>query len=441
MDTLGTKHLQNPCKKIMASIKLYLDKRAQRKDNRCPLKVGISNRGDYALISIDVLLLPEQWDASFNKVVKHPNKLFLNNYINRRMLDIETVFLKLTESGEIHSMSIQAVKKRIEESLQPEEVEEGPKKLLFADRFQMFMNEKTNPRTKELYQCTLNRISAYTDISVLTFEDITASWLKEFDKFLALSAPSQNARNIHFRNMRAVFNSALDDDLINCYPFRKFKIKGKETPKRSLPVEQLCSLRDYPCEEHQIKYRDIFMLSFYLIGINVIDLCHLKHKSVVNGRIEYYRAKTGKFYSIKIEPEAAEILKKYRGENYLLNILDRYSNYKDYAQKLNNSVREIGEMKWVEKRIKGKRRLVKERNPILPDITTYWMRHTWATIAHKIDIPKDVISMALGHEFGQKVTGIYIDLDMEKVDKANRMVIDYINDPVKFMKKRKVKAF
>lgn len=431
------KSLQNPCKKIMASIKLYFDKRAQRKDKKCPLKVGISTRGGYALIGINVLLLPEQWDTSFNKVVKHPNKLFLNNYINRHILDIETVLLKLTESGEIQSMSIQAVKKRIEESLQPEDVEEASKRLLFVDRFQMFMNDKANPRTKELYQSTLNRISAYAKLDTLTFEDITVSWLKDFDKFLALSAPSQNARNIHFRNIRAVFNSAIDDDLITCYPFRKFKIKGKETPKRSLLVEQLCSLRDYPCEEHQIKYRDIFMLSFYLIGINIIDLCHLKHKSVVNGRVEYYRAKTGKFYSVKIEPEAAEILKKYKGETYLLNILDRYSNYKDYAQKLNNNVREIGEMNWVEKRIKGKRRMVKERNPLLPAITTYWARHTWATIAHKVGISKDVISMALGHEFGQKVTGIYIDLDMEKVDEANRLVIDYVNDPVKFMKDRK----
>lgn len=432
---------QNSCKipaqKIMASIKFYFDKRAQRKDNRSPLKVGVSSRGEYALINLNVLLLPEQWDASLNKVVKHPNKLFLNNYINRRMLDIETVLLKLTESGEIHSMKIQAVKRRIEESLRPADVDEVPEKLLFVDRFRMFMSEKTNLRTKELYQATLNRISVYTDINALTFEDITVSWLKDFDRFLALSAPSPNARNIHFRNIRAVFNSAIDDDLINCYPFRKFKIKGKETPKRSLPVEQLCSLRDYPCEEHQIKYRDIFLLSFYLIGINIIDLCYLKHKSLINGRIEYYRAKTGKFYSVKIEPEAAEILKKYEGENYLLNILDRYSNYKDYAQKLNNNVREIGEVKLIEKCIKGKRRMVKERNPILPDITTYWMRHTWATIAHKIGISKDVISMALGHEFGQKVTGIYIDLDMEKVDEANRLVIDYVNDPVKFMKDRK----
>ena len=53
--------------------------------------------------------------------------------------------------------------------------------------------------------------------------------------------------------------------------------------------------------------------------------------------------------------------------------------------------------------------------------------HTWATIAHKIGISKDVISLALGHEFGCKTTGIYIDYDLEQIDKANRKVIDYIN--------------
>lgn len=55
-------------------------------------------------------------------------------------------------------------------------------------------------------------------------------------------------------------------------------------------------------------------------------------------------------------------------------------------------------------------------------------RHTWATIAHKIGVSKDVISLALGHEFGCKTTSIYIDYDMEKVDKANRQVLDYLEN-------------
>ena len=122
------------------------------------------------------------------------------------------------------------------------------------------------------------------------------------------------------------------------------------------------------------------------------------------------------------------IIERYRGEKQLLNILDRYANYKDYAHRLNENLQEIGETKFVEKVIKGKRRQVKKRKPLFPEITTYWARHTWATIAHKIGIPKDTISMALGHEFGCKTTGIYIDYDMEKVDEANRKVIDYINN-------------
>ncbi|MEG0107745.1 MAG: site-specific integrase [Lachnospiraceae bacterium] len=429
-DEFSLKTLQKPCTKIMASLKLYFDKRAQRKDNKKPLKAGITNKNDYTLINLDVLLLPDQWDASANRVVNHPNKLFLNNYISKRVLDIETVLLKLTQEGVIQSMNIKDIKNCIMDSLNPvpdKEKEETSQKVLFADQLRLFISNKDNTRTKELYQCTLNRINDFTNIENLTFEDMNLSWLKSFERFLSAKAPSVNARNVHLRNIRAVFNAAIDEELISCYPFRKFKIKGKETPKRSLQVEQLRTLRDFECEKHQESYRDIFILSFYLIGINIIDLCHLTHKSIVNGRIEYYRAKTGKLYSIKIEPEIEELIKRYKGKQALLDILDRYKNYKDYAQRLNDNIREIGSIELVETNIKGKKRNIKKRTPLFPDITTYWARHTWATIAHKIGVPKDTISMALGHEFGQKVTGIYIDLDMEKVDEANRMVIDYIH--------------
>lgn len=410
----------------MATLKFYLDKRAQRKDSRMPLKIGLSHKNEYTLINLDVLLLPEQWNEMGTKIINHPNKLFLNNYIKKRFIDIETVILRLSESGDIRIMSIRDIKDSIVKSLSPEEKEEPELSILFADRLRLFANEKDNHRTRELYLCTLNRIEAFTDIRKLTFEDITYNWLKSFDLFLSHTAKSPNARNVHLRNMRAIFNSAIDDELISCYPFRKFKIKGKETPKRSLTIEQLRHFRDYPCEDHQIKYKDIFMLVFYLIGINIVDLCNLTKKSIVNGRLEYYRAKTGKYYSIKLEPEAVEIIEKYKGNKYLLDILDRYKNYKDYAQKLNNNIREIGETRVLKRMIKGKRREIKERNPIYPDITTYWARHSWATIAHKVGISKDTISMALGHEFGCKTTGIYINYDMDQVDEANRKVLDYL---------------
>ena len=63
------------------------------------------------------------------------------------------------------------------------------------------------------------------------------------------------------------------------------------------------TLRDYPCEEHQKQYVDIFMLIFYLVGINTVDLCRWRKLETAELNIE--RAKTKKIYNIKVEPEAA----------------------------------------------------------------------------------------------------------------------------------------
>ena len=63
---------------------------------------------------------------------------------------------------------------------------------------------------------------------------------------------------------------------------------------------------------------------------------------------------------------------------------------------------------------------------MIPGVTQYWCRHSWATIAAELDIPMDTISAALGHSHGSPVTNIYIDFNQKKIDDANRRVIDYI---------------
>lgn len=402
----------------MASVKYYFDKRAKSKDGKYPLKLSISNRQEYTLINLEVRLLPSQWDNTKSVVVNHPNKLFINNYLSRQKINVEMEILNLKASGALSSMNGMKLKTEIQKRLNPEEKE---KKLLFVDHYMKFLNGKTNDRTKEGYLYTLSKIKEFTDVQELTFEDITYSWLKDFDIFLCETS-SINTISIHMRNIRAAFNDALAEELINCYPFRKFKIKEEKTRKRSLPIEDLVKLRNYPVEEHQEQYRDMFMLIFYLIGINTIDLFNLKESDIINGRVDYRRRKTGKLYSVKIEPEATELIEKYRGKEYLLKYLDCYSNYKDCAHRLNENLQEIGDMK------REGRGGKKVRTPLFPELTTYWARHTWATIAHKAGVPKDTISMALGHEFGCKTTDIYIDFDMEKVDEANRKVIDYVNN-------------
>lgn len=395
----------------MARTKLYLDTRAVKSGNPAPLKVAINKKSETALISLNVLLLPSQWDKRAGKVVNHPNRLFLNNYITRRMLDIDTMVLKLTESGEIGNMSALDIKRHILHQLSPEKQEDGKEKL-FAKRFLKFAESKKES-TRFVYMNTYRRLGQFCeDFDKLTFEDITKEWLTSYDTYLSQTSPSRNARNVHFRNIRAVFNEAIDDGVTKAYPFRRFKIRPVATVKRSFTVEQLRMLFNAPTDEHTEKALDIFKLIFLLIGINIIDLCKLRE--ITNGRIEFYRSKTNRLYSIKVEPEALEIINKHKGAEYMINVLDIHKTHRSYTCMLNKQLKEIGVIEGDE-----------NSKALFPNLTTYWARHTWATLAAELEIPKETIAAALGHG-GNTVTDIYIDFDRKKVDEANRRVIDWV---------------
>ncbi len=64
---------------------------------------------------------------------------------------------------------------------------------------------------------------------------------------------------------------------------------------------------------------------------------------------------------------------------------------------------------------------------IIPGCTSYYARHSVASIAAELDVPLDLIARMLGHtDTTRKVTLVYIDYNQKKVDKANRKVIDWM---------------
>jgi integrase len=166
-----------------------------------------------------------------------------------------------------------------------------------------------------------------------------------------------------------------------------------------LSVEEIRSIFDAGGDE----LVDMFLLMFLLIGINVRDLFALTNENIIRGRLEYDRAKTGRHYSILLHPEALRIIEKYKGEKKLLRFSDHFKNVDTATVMIN-------------------KKLAKVR----PGLTTYYARHTWASIAFNIGIQKDVVSLALGHSFGVRVTDTYINADLSRVDEANRRVIDYV---------------
>ena len=406
----------------MASTRIFLDDRRTKPGKPSVLKIAIAHRHKTVYVSLNSKIFTYQWDCKKLKVINHPEQMKLNVYISGVKQKVDYGILSLVSEGKIASMTAVDIKKHIDQLIHPEKAEKEKEiteyKNLFSTRFLKFADSK-QPSTRKIYMHTYSRMEIFEGehLTKLKFEDITKDWLTSFEKFLSETSPSQNARNIHFRNIRAVFNEAIDEDITTAYPFRRFKIRPVATAKRNLKVEDLRMLINYPCEKYAQKYLDMFKLMFMLIGINSIDLCHLKEIS--NGRINYHRAKTKRLYSIKVEKEAMEIIEKYRGKNWLLNILDGYNDYHDFTKHMNNALKNIGPLK--RSGLGGK----KERKPLFPNISSYWARHSWATIASSLDIPRDTIAHALGHG-GNTVTDIYIDFDQQKVDDANRKVLDWV---------------
>lgn len=368
----------------MIKVSIYLDKR----DKKPQVKFRITNNGRTTLVSTGIFIAPGDWDERRFRDKR-------NNANNTRIFEL---------TGKIDAYLTECTRdEKKPDTGQIKALIQGNKSddsdfLTFYDKF---TDQKTG-RTREIYAATGKKLRLYT--TSLSFESITPKWLRDFDGWMASDSPSPNARAIHLRNIRAAFNAAIDEDMTDLYPFRKFKITYQPTRKRSLTADQLRHIIFDDCQFP--RERDMFVLTFLLWGINMVDLARLTMASVVNGRIEYRRAKTGRLYSVRIEPEAQAIIDKYHreGDDKLISFLGAYKNYKNYIFRIDERLKKMYDK----------------------DISTYWARHTFATMLAELDTPIDTISMALGHSYGSKVTQVYINPDLKKADDAVRKMLDFV---------------
>ena len=393
----------------MINFTIILDKRHIGVMGDCPLKLAFHVGKQTALLPVGIKISPEQWDSKTRSVVGHPNRKVFNVYLLECRLKVENALLELQASGNHVGMSAIELRDYIDGVLNPSVADCNR----FISRFRRYVENCRAQRTMEIYEATIKKVMAFDcNAERLKFEDVNKVWLVRFDEWLAChGCPSRNARNIHLRNIRAVFNEAIDDCVTSCYPFRKFKIKPEPTAKRSLSIEQLRFVALGNCEAYLQRYCDFFMLSFSLIGMNIVDLLNLRKEDlrlVSDGgyRIRYVRHKTKRVYDVKVEPEALAVIRKYAGTEYLLNFNENRKSYRSFTYQVDLYLKRV--------------------LPSISGFSTYWARHSWASIASDLDISVDVISHALGHGHGNKTTAIYIDFNQKKVDDANRRVLDWV---------------
>lgn len=421
-------------------IKWYLDLRRTSDEGKGRLYMVIYNNGTAAQIATGLMLHKNEFEAG--KVVGVPMAGKLTQMIGIKRAKLQLDIEELAVSGyEVDKMKAAEIKKAVMAKRGNDGEEENGEgkgagsETAFGTFAEKFIARRGKEKTRQVYEMTLRKMGGYCDVGRLRFADISVGWLRDFEQWLGETC-SVNTRGIHLRNIRAVMNAAIDEGVVpaDLYPFRRFKIKKEETMKRSLSVGDLRRLRDYPCEGWQRKYVDVFMLSFYLAGINLVDLMGLPPLGA-DGVIRYRRSKTGVLCQLSVPPEARAIIERYRGERHLLWFGERLKpgaeGWHDWLHRFNEGLQKVGPSGYMYVRRKGQcggKQRVKVYNALFPELTSYWARHTWATLAAEIDVPDAVIDAALGHRSPCRMADIYIRRDARKVDEAVRRVIEYFED-------------
>lgn len=383
----------------MATIKLYLDTRRAKADGTYPIRLAVNNHGETAFISLGQSVKKDEWDKRQCRIKKRPDRDFLNDYLRDRYDYYNRILMRL-QMSEDYRGDISA--RQLRDNIIREAA--GKKSATLKDMFVRYTSREMGNKTKKNYSVTWNTISQFDKTSeTLLLDDISRDWLERYNLFLINIGNCHNTRTVRIRHIAAVFNYAIDNELTTNYPFRRLDLSIEPTKKRDLKVEELREVFSANVKEKDRKLLDAFKVMFLLIGINVHDLYNLTRDNIVDGRLEYKRLKTGKQYSILIQPEVVEIMNKYPGKDRLFSFCEHYANASSFAMVTNILLKKIR-----------------------AGLTTYYARHTWATLAFKLGIPKDTISLALGHSFGVRVTGTYINADLSRVDEANRKVIDYV---------------
>jgi len=418
----------------MTNLYLFFDSRSARKDGTGTLKLALTHKSKTVYQSLGIRVKPDEWDTSRSQVVGRADKKFLNVEIRKRYSDALVCLQRLecrTDFDRMASPEILSMLMRNTNVI--EDTGDGD---FVIPVFNEYITLCRTTNTASSYRCTLNSIKEFEpEVDTLRFKDINVAWLRKYQQWLLdTKGMAVNGGNVYLRNLRTIFNYARNNELTTArYPFRDIDMSTTEPQTEEIPYDDLLDWitvpinPDVPNDRNKPLYRDLFMLSFYLCGIRPVDLLHAKKNQVIGDRLVYYPQKLGgrTKLSIKIEPEAWEIIHRHEGEVLLLDCLEKRTDYKQFCKQWNSGLRSIGYgyVPWEKHHI-----------GVLNHITAYDARRCWGTYQYNLlDTPMDIISQAFGHKSGLRVTNFYVKRDMSKVDKVNRALIDRVT---KDMKKR-----
>ena len=270
-------------------------------------------------------------------------------------------------------------------------------------------------RTSETYTATLNSFMAFRDEQDVPLDGISSDMMLMYEAHLKARGVRMNTISFYMRNLRAVYNRAVEKGLTQPNnPFRHVYTGVDKTVKRAIPIKSIKAMKemDLSMKPSLDFARDMFLFSFYTRGMSFVDMAYLKKTDLQNGILTYRRRKTGQELSIKWEKCMAEIIAKYpeNKTDFFLPIITKQGNerkqYDNALHLVNYHLKDLSEMLQLQR-----------------PLTMYVARHSWASAAKAKNVPLSVISEGMGHN-SEATTQIYLaSLETSVVDKANKMIL------------------
>ena len=366
-------------------------------------------------ISTPYRILFEEWDAEKEDIVVKPPSQRAN-YLEsiKRCIRSDTERLKNTVNVLTTTNTSFTVDMVVEEF---QKQTSGNSFFDYMERMVAQYLRQGQYRTSETYSTTLNSFRRFRGDVDIKLEDVNSELLDAYESYLRRSNLSPNTISFYMKHLRAVYNRAVDDELIvDKRPFKHVSTSIEKTPKRAISLKVIKRLKALDCSHNPSRRfaRDMFLFSFYTRGMSFVDIAYLQKKNLKGDVLFYRRKKTNQQLTIHWESCMQDILKSYEADTsspYLFSIIkDSERNprkqYQNALFLINRHLKDIG-------------RGLGLHQPL----TMYCGRHSWASITRDEGIPLSVISEGMGHD-SEKTTQIYLaSLKTEVIDKANRKIL------------------
>jgi putative uncharacterized protein (fragment) len=324
----------------MATIKLAVLKHTKSKDGSYKIRISIGHRSEthYIVTPYSVNALSE-FDNGI--VIRVPNaheiniklRNLLNDYEERleRINSPEDYTCKelrdLLKSMRTHSSKVTF--KQVSEQYQKELIEDG------------------RGSYAGMLQNSLRLFFEFTGGDVFLSE-ISTITISEFERWLKRKGVSQTYISMTLSMTRTIVNRAIRMQLVtySVHPFTYWKRPADPERELDISVEDVRAIRDaQPRLKKQRIARDIFMLSYYLGGINLIDLLEIDFRGV--SVLEYTRHKSrnmklsDKRISFTLQPEAKELISKWMNRNTGRLDFGYKFSYKNFLAYVTRSIKSL----------------------------------------------------------------------------------------------------